>query len=136
MKPIQRHAGRPLQAFVCSAAVLLALTACNKQDDGKTVGQSIDSGLAKTGQAAKDVGKAIEDASKDVKAAGSQASTTLGDKLGDAVITTAVTGALARAPDLSAIKINVDTQNGVVTLKGPPRPPGTRQQRSPNRSRV
>lgn len=119
MKPIQRHAGRPLLAFVCSAAVLLALTACNKQDDGKTVGQSIDSGLAKTGQAAKDVGKAIEDASKDVKAAGSQASTTLGDKLGDAVITTAVTGALARAPDLSAIKINVDTQNGVVTLKGP-----------------
>lgn len=118
MKSTQTQASRPLLAFVCSAAVLLALTACNQQDDGKTVGQSIDSGLAKTGQAAKDVGQAMQEASKDVKAAGSQASASIGEKLDDAVITSTVSGALVKDPDLSVIKINVDTRDGVVTLKG------------------
>lgn len=110
---------RPFVAAVCSVAVLLALAACGKTDDGKTVGQSIDSGIAKTEQAAKDAGNAMKDASKDMQAAGSQASTTMGEKIDDAVITTSVNASLAKDPDLSAIKINVDTKDGVVTLNGP-----------------
>ncbi len=42
-----------------------------------------------------------------------------GDKVDDAVITTKVKAAIAADKDLSAIKIDVDTQNGVVTLSGP-----------------
>lgn len=110
---------RPFVAAVCSVAVLLALTACGKTDDGKTVGQSIDTGIAKTEQAAKDAGNAMKDASKDMQASGSQASTTMGEKIDDAVITTSVNASLAKDPDLSAIKINVDTKDGVVTLNGP-----------------
>lgn len=110
---------RPLAAAVCSVAVLLALAACNKADDGKTVGQSIDSGIAKTEQAAKDAGNAMKDATKDAQASGSQASTTMGEKIDDAVITTSVNASFAKDTDLSAIQINVDTKDGVVTLNGP-----------------
>ncbi|MDP2035400.1 MAG: BON domain-containing protein [Polaromonas sp.] len=110
---------RPLAAAACSVAVLLALAACNKADDGKTVGQSIDSGIAKTEQAAKDAGNAMKEAGKDAQASGSQASASMGEKIDDAVITTSVNASLAKDPDLSAIKINVDTKDGVVTLNGP-----------------
>jgi osmotically-inducible protein OsmY len=119
MNPTLLQARRPLLALACSAAVLLALTACNKADDGKTVGQSIDSGVAKTEQAAKDAGNAMKEASKDAQATGSQASTTLGEKIDDVTITATVSTGLAKDPDLSAIKINVDTKDGVVTLNGP-----------------
>ena len=119
MKTSQPRASRPFLALACSAAVLLTLTACNKQDDGKTVGQSIDSGIANTEQAAKDAGNAMKDASKDAQAAGSQASTSVGEKIDDVTITAKVSGNLAKDPDLSAIKINVDTKDGVVTLNGP-----------------
>ena len=40
-------------------------------------------------------------------------------KLGDASITMAVNAALAKDTDLSALKINVDTKHGNVTLTGP-----------------
>lgn len=119
MNPTPLQARRPLLALACSAAVLLALTACNKADDGKTVGQSIDSGIAKTEQAAKDAGNAMKEASKDAQATGSQASTTMGEKIDDVAITATVSTGLAKDPDLSAIKINVDTKDGVVTLNGP-----------------
>ncbi|MDO8375030.1 MAG: BON domain-containing protein [Pseudomonadota bacterium] len=119
MNPTLLQARRPLVALACSAAVLLALTACNKADDGKTVGQSIDSGVAKTEQAAKDAGNAMKEASKDAQATGSQASTTMGEKIDDVTITATVSTGLAKDPDLSAIKINVDTKDGVVTLNGP-----------------
>lgn len=119
MNPTPLQARRPLLALACSAAVLLALTACNKADDGKTVGQSVDSGIAKTEQAAKDAGNTMKEASKDAQATGSQASTTLGEKIDDLTITATVSTGLAKDPDLSAIKINVDTKDGVVTLNGP-----------------
>lgn len=115
--PLQ--ARRPLLALACSAAVLLALTACNKADDGKTVGQSIDSGIAKTEQAAKDAGNSLKEATKEAEAKGSQASTTMGEKIDDITITATVSTGLAKDPDLSAIKIDVDTKDGVVTLSGP-----------------
>ncbi|MDP3171416.1 MAG: BON domain-containing protein [Polaromonas sp.] len=108
-----------LAAAACSVAILLGLAACNKADDGKTVGQSIDSGIAKTEQAAKDAGNAIKDATRDAQVSGSQASATMGEKIDDAVITASVNASLAKDPDLSAIKINVDTKDGVVTLNGP-----------------
>ncbi|MDI1338286.1 BON domain-containing protein [Polaromonas sp.] len=119
MNPTPLQARRPLLALACSAAVLLALTACNKADDGKTVGQSIDAGIAKTEKAAKDAGNTMKEASKDAQATGSQASATMGDKIDDVTITATVSTGLARDPDLSAIKINVDTKDGVVTLSGP-----------------
>ena len=48
-----------------------------------------------------------------------QAANTVMDKVDDATITAQVSAGLAKDPDLSAVKINVDTQNGAVTLNGP-----------------
>ncbi|HEY4068531.1 MAG TPA: BON domain-containing protein [Burkholderiaceae bacterium] len=42
----------------------------------------------------------------------------LGDKVDDAAITASVKTALARDSDLSALQINVDTDNGRVALRG------------------
>ena len=43
----------------------------------------------------------------------------MGEKIDDMSITAKVSSGLAKDPDLSAIKINVDTKEGVVTLNGP-----------------
>lgn len=40
-------------------------------------------------------------------------------RIDDAAITASVNASLAKDPDLSAMKINVDTKSGVVTLTGP-----------------
>lgn len=130
MKPNQTQASRMALSVACSVAVLLALAACGKQDDGKTVGQSIDSGIAKTEQAAKEAkdkaaasmdntGDAVKQAAKDAQTSGSQAAGALGEKIDDITITASVSSGLAKDPELSAIKINVDTKGGVVTLNGP-----------------
>jgi hyperosmotically inducible protein len=101
------------------------LGACDRAGD-RTAGQQIDSATAKTESAAKDLqrdakdatasaGAAIVNAVDKTKAMGAAA----GDKIGDALITTEVKAAIATDKDLSAIKIDVDTRNGVVTLSGP-----------------
>ena len=92
---------------VSSLAMLLALGACDRGDN-RTVGERIDSGAAKTEQAAKDV-------ADETKAMGAAAS----NKVDDGLITTKVNAALVADKDLSAVKINVDTKDGVVTLTGP-----------------
>jgi hyperosmotically inducible protein len=127
MRPKKMHAGRLL---VSVAAVLFALTACGKKEEGKTVGQSVDAGIAKTEQLAKQAeekaaaslasaGDAVKQATKEAEASGSQAAGKLGEKIDDIAITALVSTGLAKDPELSAIKINVDTKAGVVTLNGP-----------------
>jgi len=49
---------------------------------------------------------------------GGSSSKTAGDVVDDAVITSRVKTALLADPDISGLKINVDTEKGVVKLKG------------------
>jgi hyperosmotically inducible periplasmic protein len=116
--------------LVASAlALALALSACGKQDEGKTVGQKLDSAVAKTEQAGEqakaktesalaNAGAALKDATQNAEASGKEAAGKAGDKLDDMTITAAVSVSLGKDPDLSALKINVDTKNGAVTLNG------------------
>jgi len=112
-----------------SLALLLALSACGKQDEGKTAGQQIDSAITKTEKAATEVkaktesamanaGSAVKDAAQSAEASGKEMAGKAAEKLDDMAITTAVSAGLAKDPDLSAFKINVDTKNGAVTLNG------------------
>jgi hyperosmotically inducible protein len=132
---------------ISSLAMLLALGACNRTDE-RTAGEKLDSAIAKTDAAAdrakedakvaagntEEAMKNAADATKtaganaasDLKDAGAKAAdatttagTTLAEKFDDAGITAKVKTGLAADKDLSAIKINVDTKNGVVTLNGP-----------------
>lgn len=103
MKPT-RHAGTSLLIAVAAA---MALAACDRRDDSQTAGQKVDSAMAQTEQR-------VDQAKDAMKDAGNQAA----DAVSDAVITTAVNAELAKDSQLSAMKINVDTAQGRVALKG------------------
>ncbi|MCZ8255098.1 MAG: BON domain-containing protein [Polaromonas sp.] len=119
---------RPL-AIASAVALALALSACGKQDDGKTAGQQLDSAIAKTEAAAAEAkakaesemasaGAAMKNATQSAESSGKDMAAKAGEKIDDLTITTTVTAGLAKDPDLSALKINVDTRNGAVTLNG------------------
>ncbi len=117
-------------ATASAIAMALALGACSKQNDDKTIGQQIDSGINKTEQAAADAKDKAKDAYNSAESKVSNAATdakdgtmasseSIGGKIEDATITASVNAALVKDKDLSAMKIDVDTKNGAVTLHGP-----------------
>lgn len=119
-----------LSALAAAAALAIGLAACGKSDDGQTAGQKLDTAVAKTEAAANQAGDkvanaaadakdAVKDAAADAKADASAAMAKAGDMLDDAGITASVKTDLAKDSELSALAINVDTKNGVVTLNGP-----------------
>jgi hyperosmotically inducible periplasmic protein len=121
MKPFQVKSA----ALLSSLAMLAALGACDRAEE-RTVGERVDSGVSKAQQAgaqakrdAKDAaaraGAAAESAADSTKQMGAAASA----KVDDATITAKVNASLAADKDLSAIRIDVDTRDGVVTLSGP-----------------
>ena len=89
---------------ISSLTVLLALGACDRFG-GTAMG---DRTSTRTEQSARNAANET----KSMGAAGVQ-------KIDDATITTKVNAALAADKDLSAVKIDVDTKDGVVTLTGP-----------------
>jgi osmotically-inducible protein OsmY len=125
---------------LASLVLALALGACSKSDETQTAGQKLDSALARTEQAAEEAKIRTEQSAAQAKAkteetfsnAGTalksmtqNAETTLKgaaskavEKMDDMAITTAISAALAKDPELSALKINVDTKDGAVTLNG------------------
>jgi hypothetical protein len=130
------HSRAWLAVLVTGAALTLA--ACDKADN-RTAGEKLDSAVAKTEQAADTAaaktGQAVKDATAKVesssttaevkesmanaKEAAKDAGAAMSATVNDAAITASVSAGLAKDPDLSAIKINVDTKGGAVSLKGP-----------------
>lgn len=107
---------------------LITLSACGKNDEGKTVGQKVDAAIAQSEQAAAlartKTESALSDAESNLKKAAQQAqissenmSQKAEDKFDNISITAAVMAKLAKEPDLSTFKVNVSTKNGVVLLK-------------------
>ncbi len=96
---------KTLTLCVLSAAVL-ALGACNR-NEGTTVGQKLDSAVAKTEAGAADASKTLKEKTAQ-----------MAQSVSDATITAAVNADLAKDPELSALRINVDTKDGRVALYG------------------
>ncbi|MBS0427010.1 MAG: BON domain-containing protein [Proteobacteria bacterium] len=123
-----------------AAAVALALAGCDRADN-KTAGQQLDTAIAKTEQAARDAKATTESLAADAKAkidekapaaesavkdgaaraseATREAGAAIAGAVDDATITATVSAGLAKDSELSALRIDVDTKAGVVTLKGP-----------------
>ncbi|CAA9415012.1 MAG: hypothetical protein AVDCRST_MAG51-2080 [uncultured Ramlibacter sp.] len=160
-----------------SLAIVLSLAACGERSDQQTVGQKLDSAVAKTGEtarevkddakqgaqsakssaretvqgaatatkekaaeagstamgaaaetkekaanatreAATDTKSAVTAAASDAKDKAGSAASTAGEKVDDAQITARVKAGITADKDLSAGRIDVDTQDGVVTLSG------------------
>lgn len=129
---------RKTTAIAASIAMLLTLAACGKQGDERTVGQQIDGAVAKSEQAAKNAadeakssmataGTAVKEQAAEASANARQATAAIAEKLDDAAITASVSASLAKDPELSALKIDVDTKNGVVNLYGPAPSDGARE---------
>ncbi len=118
-------------------AITLGLAACDKMKEPTTTGQRIDSAIEKTENAAAKAEiearnameaaqtrmesgaakteAAAENAADAMRSAGNSA-LAMAD---DATVTAQVSAGLAKDPVLSAIKIDVDTHAGNVTLSGP-----------------
>ncbi|RMA61977.1 BON domain-containing protein [Acidovorax sp. 100] len=125
---IDRPAHR-VASILAVSALALGLAACNKTEE-PTVGQRLDSAVEKTEQAAADARVKAEGAMQNAEAkmeqgaanaeaTAKQAANSAKGVIDDATITAQVSAGLAKDPDLSAVKINVDTVNGKVTLNGP-----------------
>jgi hyperosmotically inducible protein len=129
-QPLAMPSSRAWLAVLVAGAAL-ALAACDKSDN-RTAGEKLDSAVAKTERAADTAaaktGEAVRDArakvdasgtTSEVKEAAKDAGAAVSATVDDAAITASVSAGLAKDPDLSAIKINVDTKGGAVSLKGP-----------------
>lgn len=115
-------------------ALAVGLSACGKSDE--TAGQKLDNAIENSqqaiDQAQEDASRAANEASRQLNnaadnareaAAGAAQSTAeaankVADTLDAAGITTRVNAALVADPELSALKINVDTKDTTVTLSG------------------
>lgn len=127
-KPTPRSTPRILHVLAVSA-LALGLAACGKNEP-PTVGQRLDNAVEKTEQAAADarvkaenaIQKAetkMEQGAANAQVAAKDAGNTAMGAIDDATITAQINAGLAKDADLSALKINVDTVSGKVTLNGP-----------------
>lgn len=129
----------PASKTLLAAVALLALAACDRRDD-RTAGQKLDSAIAQTeqraDQAKADLKKqgaeagaalqsgaartatAVESAADKAAQAVGQAADQVTAKTNDAAITTQINAELTKDPGLSALRIDVDTDGGRVTLSG------------------
>lgn len=125
MKNQQRRLALPLSALALAS---LALVGCGRNDDQAVntdrdstvakVERNADAAAAKVERGIDNTAAATRDAAHDAKVASQNAAKEVGDKVSDAVITTAVNAELAKDDKLSALKIDVDTTDGRVLLKG------------------
>jgi hypothetical protein len=104
-------------ALATMALASTLIVACGEREDA-TVGQKLDGAVAEVQGTGTQLQADARDAAQDMKAAGNQAVDTVANGAADVAITAKVNAALAADTQLSALKINVDTSNGLVELKG------------------
>jgi hypothetical protein len=128
--PQRRTLMTPAFRLATAAALALTLAACGQPEQDATIGQKLDTAIAATEKKADELGERAEaaadraqanaaEATRDARVSAGETTAQMGDFIDDAAITAAVSARLAGDPDLSAIKIDVDTRDGKVTLSGP-----------------
>ncbi len=107
---------------VLAATVLgagIAALAVSSFYDPRTLGERVDDTVQATEQTVKKQVDDLQTGAANVAREGAAATGRVSEALGDAGITAAVKTALAADPALSAVKIDVSTAQGVVSLVGP-----------------
>jgi hyperosmotically inducible periplasmic protein len=118
-----------LTPLLAALAAAFALSACGRNDDTTTAGQKVDESVAKVERKAEeakaDMNRSAEqakataqEAGQDAKVAAQNAGDKVATAVNDAAITTSINAELAKDSKLSAIKIDVDTSQGRVALRG------------------
>jgi hyperosmotically inducible periplasmic protein len=121
------------RAALAAAVAALALAACDRATmdradrEGADIGKKANDALSRTEAGLRDAGRKARDTLADATTAAPADSRDLAAKdtgrqareaLGDAAITASVKTDFLKDPDLSVLKIDVDTRDGVVTLNG------------------
>ena len=124
-----------LRTAVIAASCILGAAACTDRAADESTKRQIDSAVDQTGKAAAAIANKAEEmadtardktkafvTSPEVKRdaiAAKEAIKDLGATTDDAGVTLAVSAALARDPDLTVSRIDIETRNGAVRLTGP-----------------
>ena len=136
-KSISRFSAIILMAIL--SAVVLTLAACDKNTrSGETVGQKVDKAIDKTNEKMSAVsdkvgaemnkaGDAISSATTSLSADASATAAKTSEAISDAAITASINADLIKDPELSVMKIDVDTKLGAVVLNGLTPNEGARQ---------
>lgn len=107
-----------LATVFATTLAALALAACDRGDQPRTAGQKLDAAVATTKQklesAGNDIAQGMKEATRDM----SDAAVDAKNAVADATITASVNAKLAGDRELSALRINVDTVDGRVALRG------------------
>jgi hyperosmotically inducible protein len=114
-----------LAALAAAAMATSLIVACGQKED-ETVGQRMDNTVEQTQAAGAELRADANNAAQDMKAAGNEAADKIAIGAADVAITAKVNAALAGDSQLSALKIDVDTTNGLVELKGTAPDPAAR----------
>jgi hyperosmotically inducible protein len=114
-----------LAALAAAAMATSLIVACGQKED-ETVGQRMDNTVEQTQAASAELRTDANNAAQDIKAAGNEAADKIAIGAADVAITAKVNAALAGDSQLSALKIDVDTTNGHVELKGTAPDPAAR----------
>jgi hyperosmotically inducible periplasmic protein len=109
---------RPTALAAAAMTLLLTVGVAACSDANKTAGEKIDAAVASTERKADDVKADIKAGAADVKDAAAKATDSVKQVVSDATITTSINAELAKDSKLSALKINVDSKDGRVALKG------------------
>ena len=117
---------RPVAAVTAAVAVT-ALAACNRPADDRTAVERVDQTVAKTERKANEVQEGAKSATSNAGQTAERATNDVSDKVKDAAITTAVNAKLAQDKQLSALRIDVDTVGGRVSLRGTAPDPAARE---------
>ena len=115
-----------LSAVFVALSVAMGLFACDKYtSSGQTVGQKVDQAIDKSNQQVADVRDKVGATVENAGNAASAVANTVSDKaaeastaIADGTITASIKADLLKDPDISVLKIDVDTRNGVVALNG------------------
>jgi hyperosmotically inducible periplasmic protein len=113
----QRQPVSPLCAATAALLAAFTLTACDRNEDA-TVGQKVDTAIAETRAAGAQVSADVKAGAGEAKQAAKDAAADVGAGVKDAAITARLNTALAADSRLSALRIDVDTRDGRVSLSG------------------
>ena len=102
---------------VCCVVAFAALSGCGKKVDGEAVGQNSSSTM--NAPVTTPANTAVVGTQSSTAVVGTGTAQALSNTVDDVAITASIAAGFAKDADLSAIKIDVDTKNGVVSLIGP-----------------
>lgn len=100
-------ASAKITSIAAISALVLLVAGCDRKDENKTAGQTLDNTVAEAKQESHEAANTVE-----------QKTDTAVQTVDDAAITATIKAKLVADDELKAIDINVDTKGGVVTLTG------------------